>query len=187
MRKFKLSAGIVFDTDCLSSFLWVKRPDLLSQLFQDKILIPDPVVDELSNLKNTGYRWVPEILDRQIAAGLFRALPIPAVGDIASEYYRLTKTAMKSMGSGEAAALAYVRYRGGTVASNNLSDVNAYCRSFEIELVSTDDILCLAKVQGLITMIEGEGLWNEMKNRRRKLPAYDFGEAMRRFEEGLAK
>jgi predicted nucleic acid-binding protein len=188
MRTFKLSSPIVFDNDCLSSFLWVKRPDLLIQVFKDKIVIPDPVINELSNLKNTKYNWILEILNQQIATDSYKTFQIPAVGDIANEYYNLISDMLKKpMGSGEAAALSYVRYLGGTVASNNLKDVAVYCRTYGIELISTDDILCFAKMKGFITISDGELLWKEMKSRQRKLPSYDFAEALRRFEQGLQK
>lgn len=39
---------IFFDTDCLSSFLWVNQQNLLTLLYPGKIVIPKPVYDELS-------------------------------------------------------------------------------------------------------------------------------------------
>lgn len=186
MRTFKLSSSIVFDNDCLSSFLWVQRPDLLIQIFNDQILVPDPVINELLNLKNTKYNWILDILDKYITTGLFKTFQIPVVGDIATEYYKLINEG-KPMGSGEASVLSYVRYNGGTAASNNLNDVQKYCRNFGIELICTDDILCIAKAKGFITISEGDNLWEEMKNRKRKLPPYDFNEALRRFDQDLQK
>lgn len=61
----------------------------------------------------------------------------------------------KSLGKGEASALVLAKYYGGTVVSNNLSDVALFCEENFIPLISTDDILCLACNKGYITQEEG--------------------------------
>jgi len=40
---------IFFDTDCISSFLWVDRTDILLSLYAKRIILPEQVLDELSN------------------------------------------------------------------------------------------------------------------------------------------
>ena len=40
---------IFFDTDCISSFLWVDRTDILLNLYGKQIILPEQVLDELSN------------------------------------------------------------------------------------------------------------------------------------------
>ncbi len=40
---------IFFDTDCISSFLWVDRTDILLSLYPKRIVLPEQVLDELSN------------------------------------------------------------------------------------------------------------------------------------------
>jgi len=40
---------IFFDTDCISSFLWVDRTDILLNLYGTQIILPEQVLDELSN------------------------------------------------------------------------------------------------------------------------------------------
>ncbi|MCL6614109.1 MAG: hypothetical protein K6U03_05790 [Firmicutes bacterium] len=188
MRTFKLSPPIVFDTDCLSSFLWVRRPDLIVTVLGGKILLPEQVVYELDNLRPTKFAWVPQMLDQEIAAGAFEVFRIKARGAVATEYLALVGGKYgKRMGSGEAAALAYVRINGGTVASNNLSDIAPYCQIHGLECISTDDILCLAVVQGHLDVAQAETIWLEMKKRKRSLPAYSFSEAFRRFNNNLPK
>ncbi|MEW6727634.1 MAG: hypothetical protein AB1327_11875 [Bacillota bacterium] len=47
---------------------------------------------------------------------------------------------------------------------------------------------CLASflwVPNIITAYEGEQIWQEMKNKKRLLPDYDFQEVIRRQQEGL--
>lgn len=188
MRTFKLPGPIAFDNDCLASFLWVKKPDLLVRLFGGKILVPDQVWNELSHLNGTSYRWVFQLLKHQIDSGNYHLFQIPAIGQIAAEYFSLIKGARgKALGSGEAAVLAYVRFSGGTVASNNLRDVLDYCNRYGLELISTDDILCIAVTKGILVEGECENLWQEMKARHRKLPPYNFAEALRRFRLNLPK
>lgn len=44
-----MTENIYFDTDCISSFLWVNREDVLIKLYSGRMVIPKPVFDELSN------------------------------------------------------------------------------------------------------------------------------------------
>lgn len=40
---------LFFDTDCLSAFLWVNDTNILHELYGGKIVLPEPVYQELSN------------------------------------------------------------------------------------------------------------------------------------------
>ena len=40
---------LFFDTDCISAFLWVGQEAILPKLYPGRIVIPEPVYDELSN------------------------------------------------------------------------------------------------------------------------------------------
>lgn len=44
-----MTKQLFFDTDCLSSFLWVHREDILLRLYPGKIVLPQQVFNELSN------------------------------------------------------------------------------------------------------------------------------------------
>lgn len=106
------------------------------------------------------------------------------------EWKQLTQPCNKTekrFGSGEAAIMAYTRFHGGTIASNNLSDILDYCVRYCIEFISTDNILCLGVVGKYISMDEAENLRQNMKKRRIILPNYDFEEAYRRFLNDLPK
>jgi len=50
-----LKLPIVFDTDCISSFLWIKRLDIINNLFPNEIIIPQTVYDELNKIKSPQY------------------------------------------------------------------------------------------------------------------------------------
>ena len=43
-----MTDDLYFDTDCLSSFIWAKRLDLLETLYAGRIIIPRPVYQELT-------------------------------------------------------------------------------------------------------------------------------------------
>ncbi len=40
---------LFFDTDCLSAFLWVNNTNILHELYGGKIVLPEPVYQELAN------------------------------------------------------------------------------------------------------------------------------------------
>ncbi len=44
-----MTKKLFFDTDCLTSFLWVNQEDLLLRLYPGRIIIPNEVAAELSN------------------------------------------------------------------------------------------------------------------------------------------
>ena len=46
-----MNSKIVFDTDCLSSFLCTGSEDILLKLYKDRIIIPDMVFKEFEKLK----------------------------------------------------------------------------------------------------------------------------------------
>ena len=43
-----MTKPLIFDTDCLSAFLWVNQRSLLVQLYPGQIVIPSEVLTELS-------------------------------------------------------------------------------------------------------------------------------------------
>lgn len=189
MRKFSLVPPFVFDNDCISSFLWVRLPELPVATLKDELTIPQMVVDELSLLKGGRFEWVPTQIDEQARAGRYDILDFVATDPAFDEYLGLTDGTItgKRLGKGESAVLALVKHLGGTVASNNLSDVSDYCSRQGLELICTDDIMCLAVEGGLLSEQKAYEVWEEMKARRRRLPGYDFPEALHRYRNGLPK
>jgi hypothetical protein len=46
-----MTSDLFFDTDCLSSFLWVKNENILLQLYPGRIVLPQPKgMPELAHL-----------------------------------------------------------------------------------------------------------------------------------------
>ncbi|MGB9894152.1 MAG: hypothetical protein ACPLRA_07025 [Candidatus Saccharicenans sp.] len=89
MRHFPSETPYVFDNDCLASFLWVKRMDILNVLLKGNILIPSLVEAEFKLLETGQYGWVYKLLETELSRGNFQECSLPARGEIADEFYRL--------------------------------------------------------------------------------------------------
>ena len=44
-----MTDDLFFDTDCLSAFLWINDTKILHELYGGRIVLPEPVDQELSN------------------------------------------------------------------------------------------------------------------------------------------
>lgn len=83
---------------------------------------------------------------------------------------------MRIIGKGEAAAIAMVKERGGTIASNNLKDVSSYVEKYGLEHITTGDILMQAMRSGIISEADGNDIWTNMIRKRRMLPTATFAD-----------
>jgi len=171
-----LTDSLYFDTDCISSFLWVKEERLLTSLYSGKIKIPQQVYNELSH---PGTPQLKMRVDALISNG------DAAIESILTDTpeYRLYSKLITSpdeghiiIGKGEAAAIALASTSGGTVASNNLKDVAAYVSELGIRHNTTGDILVKALDAALITEDEGNAIWSAMLDKRRKIGAASFSD-----------
>lgn len=43
-----MTKRVFFDTDCISSFLWVDERNVIEELFNARIVIPEEVYEEIS-------------------------------------------------------------------------------------------------------------------------------------------
>jgi predicted nucleic acid-binding protein len=177
-----LKLPIVFDTDCISSFLWVKRLDVVKNLFPNQIIIPQTVYDELNKIQNPQYRFLFNDLFAQVLNRSFKLENI-MVSDLAFNEYRklISIKNPKRIGKGEAAAIVIARIHKGTLASNNLSDILPYVGKNILPNICTDNILYLSYKKKYISIKEGNQVWNYMKLYKR-LPNCNFIEIVRRFE-----
>lgn len=165
---------IYFDTDCFSSFLLVKQESILFRLYPGRILLPKQVYGELCNPS------VPHIKRR--TKGL-RSKGVLSTREILidTEEYRLyyelaisPSVNKKIIGKGEAAAIALAKTYDGILASNDLKDVTCYVKKYNLKHLTTGDILVAAKDTGCIDEAKGNGIWCEMIDRNRILPADSF-------------
>ncbi len=171
---------LFFDTDCMSSFLWVKKENILLQLFPGRIVLPQEVFEELSNpsiphirAKISSLCTNKDVIIKQIIANT----------EEFTIYYELAISPPKGeiiIGRGEAAALALAKAYNGIIASNNLKDISKYVDKYRINHVTTGDILVLALNNGLIDESTGNQIWSGMLSKRRLLPAVSFSDFLRK-------
>lgn len=133
--------SLFFDTDCLSAFLWVKSENLLVKLYPGKIIIPKQVYDELSS---PGISHLKARVDELLAKSQISIAEISVGTDIFDLYYQLTvkpANGHQIIGKGEAASLALAYFNDGIIASNNLRDIILYVNEFNLNHITTGDIL----------------------------------------------
>jgi predicted nucleic acid-binding protein len=169
-----LTDSLYYDTDCISSFLWVKEEHLLTYLYSGKIKIPQHVYNELS------YPGTPQLKTRVDVLINNGDAAIESILTDTPEfrlYSKLTTSPDKGhsvIGKGEAAAIALASTSGGIVASNNLKDVAAYVSELGLRHITTGDILIKALEAALITEDEGNSMWSTMLTKKRKIGAATF-------------
>ena len=92
---------LFFDTDCLSAFLWVNDTNILHELYGGRIVLPEPVFQELSNPS------IPHIKQRADILISNKDASIKTI-DAGTEEYKLYTSLVrgekgkKSIGRGEA-------------------------------------------------------------------------------------
>lgn len=164
---------LFFDTDCLSSFLWINDTNILQTLYGGRIVIPEPVFQELLNpcVPHIGKRT--KILIETNIASLWKM-------EIDKEEYKLYRSLIggsikdKAIGKGEAASIALARTYHGILASNNWKDIVPYIKKYNLKHIDTGHILLEAFKKEIITECEGERIWQQMLDKNRNLPDKTF-------------
>lgn len=77
---------VIFDNDCLASFLWVRRTDILHSLYGSNIIIPGIVINEFSYMRRARNKFVYDDLQDLIAAGQARVETLPITGPLANQF-----------------------------------------------------------------------------------------------------
>ena len=173
-----MTDSLFFDTDCLSAFLWVGNQNLLIRLYPGKVVIPMQVYNELSY---PGISHLKARVDTLLCNGQITLASIDTGTDAYDLYYTLTEVPLDGhviIGKGEAASIVLAQIYDGTVASNNLRDINQYIEEFGLNHITTGDILMEAYRRRYITEDQGNSIWASMLAKRRKLGAMSFSEYM---------
>ncbi len=168
---------LVFDNDCLASFIWIHRLDILETLYKGRMYVPQIVVDEFSFLKRSNkYNWVYEDLLAAIEKGTFNVIEIN-IGDKAfKEYTRLIK---QKKGKGESAAIAIAKTMDNYTACNNLRDIRPFIDNGEINNIVTLDILYEYYINENKSIADIEKIITDMRYKKRRLPGVSFDEYVR--------
>lgn len=176
MEQITLNKPVFYDTDCLECFLFVDAGHILEELFS-KIIIPEQVYSEIM-AENT-----PAIVKKNFKNLKNRFVEIKEISFLSQEYttYNLIKKGLwsktgKICGSGESAAITLAHLNNGLVASNNLSDVEEYIESLDIELITSSMILSKAVERDIISKENANDLWKGMINKGIKLPKESFSD-----------
>lgn len=170
-----MTNDLFFDTDCLSAFLWINDTNILHQLYGGKVVLPEPVYQELSNPS------IPHIKQRADIMISNKDVSVKTI-DTGTEEYKLYTTLVrgekgqKSIGRGEAGGIALAKTYNGILASNNYKDIATYIEKYNLKHIDTGQILVEALEKGLITETEGNNIWGKMVAKKRKLPANTFSE-----------
>lgn len=176
MGQITLNKPVFYDADCLECFLFVDAGYILEELFS-KIIIPEQVYSEIM-AENT-----PAIVKKNFKNLKNRFVEIKEISFLSQEYttYNLIKKGLwsktgKICGSGESAAITLAHLNNGLVASNNLSDVEEYIESLDIELITSSMILSKAVERDIISKENANDLWKGMINKGIKLPKESFSD-----------
>lgn len=169
-----LNKPVFYDTDCLECFLFVDAGHILEKLFT-KIVIPEQVYAELMD-NNT-----PPIVKtnfKKLKDGFVETREIPFMSQEYTTYNLIKKgfwsQTGKCCGDGESAAMALAYLNNGIVASNNLSDVEEYIESLDIELITSSMILSKAVEKDIVSENTANGLWKGMVDEGIVLPRDSF-------------
>ena len=174
-----MTKPLIFDTDCLSAFLWVNQQSLLVQLYPGQIVIPSEVLAELS------FPGIAHLKARMDLLIKNKDVQLVSIQTGTEEYQLYRKMTAKPepghviIGKGEAAAIALARVKEGIVVSNNLKDVRAYVSEMGLQHITTGEIFKDALDSGLITEAEGNKLWQDMLQKRRRLGFSSFTEYLK--------
>ena len=169
-----MTKELFFDTDCLSAFLWINDTNILHELYGGKIVLPEPVYQELSNPA------IPHIKQRADAMISSKDVSVKSI-DTGTEEYKLYTSLVhgekgqKSIGRGEAGGIALAKTYNGILVSNNYKDIEPYIEKYKLKHIDTGHILVEALEKGLITEMEGNNIWVKMLAKRRKPSQYFFG------------
>ena len=159
---------LVVDTDFLSSFAWIRRLDILENLFRVKMIILEQVHTEIARVPHLCTQ-----VEQCIQNGAI--LPVTIYAD-APEAIELARYLDEGRyGQGEAACMAYLKHNEGTMGSNNLSDVGHFCSTNQKSLICSSDCLVYALKSRLLDLQTCESIWQRML-KHQMLPAATFAE-----------
>lgn len=178
-----LTEPLFFDNDCVAAFLWVEEQSILAMMYPNRIVIPKPVYDELSN---PGVPQLKARIDRMVSLGQAVIRDIETGTDTYDLYYHMTQEPNDNhmiIGNGEASCLALAKNENGIIASNNFRDIKNYIKEYDLQHITTGDIMVEAFRKGFITEEQGNAIWSNMLRKRRQIGATSFSEYLQNTKE----
>lgn len=155
---------ILIDADVIIHLYKAERLSLLKILYPGRVFVLDYVLEELRSI-------APEQVKMIMGLGLFQEFKFPTSDtDILFEYARLKQ---QKKGKGESACMAICRYKQNILASSNLKDIKAYCAEFNIEYLTTADIIAIAFLKEVISVAEADYAIYQIKSKGSKVCKFD--------------
>ncbi len=181
-KKISMTKIIFFDTDCISSFLWTKTEKLLIHCFENRMIIPRQVYDEISKVS-----YLRSRIDEMVNSGHLLVEEISVASEENKLYMDLTDFTKKSnlplIGRGEAAAITLSKKHKGVLASNNLKDVKYYVELYKLNHITTADIIHQVVSDGILTIPEADAIWSQIILKKRKLPFGSYTSYLKSFHK----
>lgn len=181
---FSIDLPLVLDADLLSCFLHTNHLALLGKLYPQAVIL-DVVRSEIDKVPS-----LRSALGQVTDSGWFSLTSIDVPSDEATEYASLTrkKRLPSPLGHSEAAVMAWVRYNGGTVGSNNLRDVRTYCQNNNLRFMTIRAVVADAVLnRESLSMVDAESFWAAMLTKGRRLPCQTAQEAVDYYSTGRGK
>ena len=154
---------ILLDADVLSHFLKGERAGLLNDVFPGRLVILREVMTELAQVSR-----FDQPLELLVKLSNIAIIDFSSDNQVLLEFQNL----LTGRGLGESACMAMARYHGDYIASSNLRDIVAYCRTHHITYYTTLDILHFAIQDGHLTPPECDVFLALVKKRNSK-PGFD--------------
>jgi predicted nucleic acid-binding protein len=170
---------VYFDNDCMASFLWIRRLDIIEKILGARVMVPSMVMKEFMKLRFTPSRYVYDDIKLYVDTHP-GTLQSATTAEEVKTFSDLV-TGRPRLGRGEAEAYSLALHSSGVVASNNRSDLASLCEATGVTLIGTQHILVAGYDLGLISESQGEQIWNDMISKRRWLPSYGFAGAIKRW------
>lgn len=159
MKKTEQIEIYCFDSDCLSTFLSSNRMDILFKLIPapKNFIVPKQVFDEL--IKHSPFQ---KRLNQYIVEKKFTIMEMPLSSNEIKTYLQLIKDPY-SIGRGEASAIALCHEHGYILASNNLRDVLELVDIYDINWVTTCNLIKFAFEKDFVDETQANVIWKKIK------------------------
>lgn len=161
-----------YDIDVLASFLYVNREDLLKTNFS-KIIISNIAYKKIASPSCP--KLIKESLNRLIEESFVKVEEIHIPSKTFDDYcFIMDHFNDKIISKSEAAALALAIKNNGMLACNDLTVFKKCINKYDLEHISSADIILLSYQKKIISKDEASQLWKKLNTYRVPLPTKSF-------------
>lgn len=175
----KTEDKVYFDADCLSSFLRTDNEHLLVLLFGKQIVIPSVVVAELKGFQRRNRFPLYDKIIEMKNKGLVSFEDVKIGTNAYKIYDKLShdNEIQNAMGKGESSVIALAVSDSKNTASNNLKDISHWIKFYQLNNITTSDILIDVYEKHLLSKDEICDMWLKIK-KVQKLPFETFDDCL---------